>query len=79
MAAANFYYGVTRGQEINPSEVVVGVASNGAASDVELRVQTNNGTSATGITKIDVLIALKALLAYFESDSFYAGNDLPAN
>ncbi len=81
MAAVNYYLGLARGQSGNPGNVVAGVASNGAASDVELRIQINNGTNATGITKQDVSNLLDVLKDYMVSNYIPAGSpgaDLPA-
>jgi hypothetical protein len=64
MAAVNYYVGLQRGQVGKIGQVVNGVASNGTGSDVELRIQINNGTNATGITRHDVLLALDVLRQY---------------
>lgn len=77
MAAVDYYLGWARGQGINPGQVVAGVASNGAASDVELRIQINNGTSNTGITRLDVINALQAIKAYLIGNVPSGGADLP--
>jgi hypothetical protein len=55
MAALNYYLGLKRGDDTNPDNTVAGVASNGTGSDVELRIQIDPGTGATGITKEDVI------------------------
>lgn len=61
MAALNYYYGLKRGQVTADQKVVVGPASNGVSADVEVRVQINNGTNATGITQQDVRLALETI------------------
>lgn len=80
MAAVNYYLGLARGQSGNLGNVVVGTVSNGTNSDVEVRVQVNNGTNATGITRLDVLTLLEDIKHYIMSNGIpkgEAGTDLP--
>ena len=80
MAAVNFYMGVLRGQNTTQLKVVTGTASAGTATDVEIRMQINNGTSATGLTRKDVNLAIDILRSYLNSGSVngLAGANLPA-
>ncbi|MDR3562050.1 MAG: hypothetical protein P4N59_11530 [Negativicutes bacterium] len=79
MAVVNYYLGLARGQLGNPFVAVSGTASNGTGSDVELRIQINNGTNATGITKNDVLRAMEKFAEYLEAGGpNHAGTNLPA-
>lgn len=79
MAALNYYYGVKRGDGFKLGAVVVGQSSNGASSDIELRAQIDNGSTTTGLKRMDVILALKTLLAYIEGGGFPppTGTDLP--
>ena len=76
----NFYYGLARGQnEAEGSLVVVGTSSNGTSSDVELRVQTVNGSTNTGITVLEVLMALECFENYLLNLGLESlpGTDIP--
>ena len=78
MAAVNYYLGLSRGSNANPFNVVAGTASNGTGSDVEVRIQINNGTAATGITSLDVQLLLDTILDFINSSGLnHAGADLP--
>ena len=71
----NYYYGVARGKyDGDGTSVVVGTSSNGTASDVEVRVQTVNGSTNTGITVLEVINALEQINAYLANAGF-EGND----
>lgn len=59
-AAVNYYLGVARGKTQNPGNVGIATSSAGTSVDVELRTQIDNGTIETGITKEDVILALRA-------------------
>lgn len=81
MAAVNYYLGLARGVSDSPSNVVAGTASNGTSSDIELRIQINNGTNATGVTKLDVAKAMDVIEQYLIGNWIPAaspGTDLPA-
>lgn len=80
-AQVNYYMGLSRGNLDQDGKVVVGTVTNGTSSDVELRMQINNGSTATGITKKDVQLALEAFERYLTSNGVNgagAGVDLPA-
>ncbi len=79
MAAVNYYLGVKRGQAMNANRVVAGPGSAGTAVDVELRLQINDGSNATGLTRKDALIAVEILEAFIESGgNNHDGANLPA-
>jgi hypothetical protein len=78
MAAANFYLGLVRGANNNPFAVTAGNASAGTAVDVEVRMQTNNGAVATGLTRKDVNLLLDTIRAFINSSGLNeAGANLP--
>ncbi len=81
--ALNYYYGLSRGQALNPELVVTTATTNagpaqGTAADVEVRVQINNGASASNITREDVRLLLLNILAFFDGNGAAgAGANLP--
>jgi hypothetical protein len=79
MAALNYYLGATRGANINAFNVTAGTSTAGTAVDVELRIQINNGSNATGITRKDVNLIIEKLRNYINSGGALgiAGVDLP--
>jgi len=78
MAAVNYYLGVKRGAALNVNQVTIGSATAGTAVDVEVRVQINDGSNATGINRFDVLKALEVIEAAIESGgNNHAGASLP--
>ncbi len=79
MTAANFFLGVKRGDILNVGVVNAGTTTVGTAADVELRIQTNDGSNPTGITRQDVILALEKLEAYIAAGgNNHAGTFLPA-
>lgn len=75
----NYYLGIARGQ--NQSSVVAAASTQGTGADVELRMQINNGTGLTGLTKEDVILALNMFRQQILSNGIQdgtAGADLPA-
>lgn len=79
MAALNYFAGVKRGGVNNVNQVSGGSATVGTAVDVEVRMQINDGATATGLTRKDVLIALDQIRAYIESGgNNHSGANLPA-
>lgn len=80
----NYYLGLQLGKDFNPENVVAlsnasAGPANGTAADVELRIQINNGTNATNITRKDVELMVELILAFIESNgSAGAGANLPA-
>jgi hypothetical protein len=79
MAAVNYYLGVKRGAALNVNRVVAGTATSGTAVDVEVRLQINDGSNATGLTRKDAKIALEILEAFIESGgNNHDGANLPA-
>ncbi len=78
--AVNYYLYIARGKSFGPGNITAATASGGTAGDVELRMQIDNGTSTTGLTKEDVILALKQFEVYILSNwppSATAGTDLP--
>ena len=70
MAALEYYYALSRGQAFNPELVVVTSSANagpaqGTAADVELRVQINNGSANTNITREEVLLLVENIKNFF--------------
>lgn len=79
MAALNYYLGLQRGAANNPNLVVAGTASAGTAVDVEVRLQINNGSNATGLTKKDAVILMDVLEDFINSNGTnHGGANLPA-
>ena len=79
MAALNYYLGLQRGANNQIYLVTAGTSSAGTAVDVEVNIQINNGTNATGITSLDVKLLLKTIQDYIDSSGLnHAGADLPA-
>ncbi len=81
MPAVNYYLGLKRGDSNNPGNVVAGTSTIGTAADVEVRIQIDNGTNTTGITRKDVAILLEMIERYVEQDGISGslGAFLPAN
>lgn len=79
MAAVNYYLGLARGSNANPLGVTLGTSSAGTAVDVELRVQMDNGSNATGVTRQDVNLLVTTILDLVNSGGVkgIAGTDLP--
>lgn len=79
MPAVNYYIGVKRGAPLNVHNVVAGTGSAGTAVDVEVRMQINDGATATGISKKDVVLALEILEAFVQGNGMnHNGQNLPA-
>jgi len=84
MAALNYYIGLQYGKDFNVENVVAQSSVNagpaaGTAADVEVRIQINNGSSASGITKKDAVLMLTQIIAWIEGNgSAGAGANLPA-
>lgn len=68
MAAVNFYAGFKREAQNNPNLVVAGTSSAGAAVDVEVRMQIDNGSALTGLTRKDVVVLLDQMKTYVLSN-----------
>lgn len=78
--AVNYYLGIPRGKTQNPGNVAIATSASGTASDVEVRIQIDNGTSTTGVTKEDVYLALEVIKQYMLSNGVPGGStgtDLP--
>ena len=78
--AVNYYLGFARGKTQNPGNIAIGLAPSGTAADVEVRMQIDNGTGLTGLTKQDVMLALELIEQYLLSNGIpggATGTDLP--
>ncbi len=80
MAATNYYLGLKRGASNNPGNVVIGTSTGGTAADVEVRIQINDGSNATNITRKDVVLLLELIENFVEQGGISGslGTDLPA-
>ena len=79
MAALNYFWGVKRGDPNNPDLITPTTATVGTAADVEIRVQINNGSNATGMTNLDVIRALDIMKQVFANRGVnHSGTDVPA-
>lgn len=79
MAALNYYLGLTRGADGNPENVVAGTSSAGTAVDVEMRMQIDPGTGATGLTREDVITRLRTFELFILGNGQGGnGGNLPA-
>jgi hypothetical protein len=68
---ANNFIGINRGKlEEVPASIAVGTSTQ--ATDIELRVDTGKGT-----TRKDVILALRAIEYYVESNGFGVTTNLP--
>lgn len=80
MAAVNYYIGIKRQFSLIQGNVNAGTATAGTAVDVEVRMQINDGSTATGLTKKDVIVALDTLKKWVNENGLnHAGANLPAN
>jgi hypothetical protein len=77
----NYYIGYKRGSSAAEGDTVdVGTTTGGTAVDVEVRIQIDNGTSTTGITRLDVRLLLEKIIRLMNSNSLQfppVGTDLP--
>lgn len=80
MAQTNYYMGVVRGAvNLKDGSITVGTASAGTGVDIELNIQIVNNVTNTGVTKKDVLLALKLFEKWINSSGLsHAGANLPA-
>jgi hypothetical protein len=75
----NYFLGLKRGAPLNVNQVVAGTSTSGSAVDVELRLQIDNGTNTTGLTRKDVMIAIEILQSFIQSGgNNHDGQNLPA-
>ena len=79
MAAINYYAGLKRGADSYADTVVTGTSSAGTAVDVEIRMQIDNGSGATGLTRMDVVKLMELLEKHVVQGGFNnQGTNLPA-
>lgn len=80
MAAVNYYLGIKRNAALNVNNVVAGTATAGTAVDIEVRLQINDGSNATGLQRLDAVKALEVIEAFIQSGgNNHDGANLPAN
>lgn len=78
MAALNYYLGLKRGDPLNVGAVTAQTTTVGTAADLELRLQINDGSNATGLTRQDIILALRKFANYVEAGgNNHAGTFLP--
>lgn len=78
MAALNYYIGVKSGDGLNLGAVQAGTSSVGTAVDVEVRLQINDGSQDTSLTRMRALVALETIERFINSGGLNAaGADLP--
>jgi len=79
MAALNYYLSLRRGANMRPEKVVAGTSPLGITADVEVNIQINDGSVATGIRRKEVIQLLKVIEAYINDGGVQgAGTYLPA-
>lgn len=79
MAAVNYYLGMKRGGGMKMADITAGTATVGTAVDVEVRIQINDGSNATNITRKDVILILEQIEAWIGDGGLnHAGANLPA-
>ncbi len=75
----NYYIGAKRGSTDSPGDITSGTSSAGSAVDVEIRMQIDNGSGVTGLTRLDTNEIGEMLLAYLnQGGQNGAGTNLPA-
>jgi hypothetical protein len=78
MAAVNYYLGLKRGAEFKKDLVVAGTTTSGTAVDVEVRLQINDGSNDTNLTRLDSVLILEIIEAFIEAGGLNAaGANLP--
>lgn len=79
MAALNYFVGIKRNGALNVNNLNAGPATAGTAVDVEVRMQINDGSNATGLKRLDVIKALEVIQAFIQSSgNNHDGANLPA-
>ena len=79
--AINLYLSMVRGK-INLANVTANAVTQATSADIELRMQTNNGSNATGLTRDDVIQSLRTMEQWLLSNGIpggSAGTNLPAS
>jgi len=78
MAAVNYYIGMKRGDSNNPGAITATTTTVGTAADVEVRMQLNTGSVATGLTRLDVKKIFETLVQFIDNGGLNgAGANLP--
>lgn len=77
MALTEKFAGLMRGQDGQVDSVVTGTSST-STLNVEIRVQTDDGTAVTGITRSEVARLLDTIARFYEQGGLnHAGANLP--
>lgn len=79
--AVNYYLGIRRDQQ-HAGQVAVGTTTGGTNADIEVRIQIDNGTATTGMTKMDAVRLLEVIREYVAGNGVAGGlpgTDLPSN
>lgn len=77
--ALNYYLSMKIGDALNVGAVVAQTTPIGTAGDFELKLQINDGSNPTGMTRKDVALFLCKIANYVESGgNNHAGTFLPA-
>lgn len=78
MAAVNYFIGLKRGAGNNPGAITATTATVGTAVDVELRMQINDGSNATGLKRLDVIKIMEVFEEFLNQGGLNkAGANLP--
>lgn len=78
--AVNYYLSLARGK-LKVGDVTANTSSQNTSADVEIRMQIDNGSTTTGLTREDVIQAMRTMEAYLLSNGIpggSAGTNLPA-
>lgn len=77
----NYYLSIVRGKYALAG-VTSATVTQGTSADIELRMQIDNGSSTTGLTREDVVAALRTMESYLLSNGIPGGSpgtNLPKN
>lgn len=77
----NYYLAIPRGKYAL-ANVTSAAVSQATSADIELRMQIDNGTGLTGLTREDVVAAMRTMESYLLSNGIPGGSpgtNLPKN
>ncbi len=63
----NYFLGLKMGDPLNVNNVQLGTSTLGSAADVEVRLQIDNGTATTGLTRLQAYKCLEIIEAFIQS------------
>jgi hypothetical protein len=69
----NYYLYIARGKE-GVGNVTASASTGGTNGDIELRMQIDNGTTTTGLTKLDAIKAMEWFEAFISSNGLPSGS-----